>query len=145
MLTDATLQLSSAQAVTSTAVSVNTIDMGPQQAAVRDPMAAVITVDQSAVGAGATVQFQVVSSSAADLSGPTVLASSGAIGVADLVASRAPIVVETDFANMPGSHRYVGLRYLVAGGPLTAGKFSCALADDAVSVGKFYPGGVNVA
>lgn len=134
MMTDALQQLSTAQAVTATAVSTNTIDLGPRPPLARNPVFANIAVDESAAAAGAaTVQFQIVSSAAADLSSPNVLGSSGPIPKTDLVAGRAPIVVKAEFNSMPASHRYIGTRYVVATGPLTAGKFTTVLTDTAVS------------
>lgn len=146
MMTDALQQLSTAQAVTTTAVSTNTIDFGPSPSMTKNPAFANISVDESAAAAGAaTVQFQVVSSSAADLSNPTVLASSGAIQKSDLVASRAPICFKATFDGMPSSHRYLGMRYTVATGPLTAGKFTAVLTDTELSVGQYHSSRITVA
>jgi hypothetical protein len=149
MLTDALLKLSAAQAVTATAVSTNTVDltdnrdMGPGE-----DVYAVFGVDVSATAAGAaTVTFEVISSAAADLSSPTVLVSSGAIPKADLVLGRAPIVLcvpQSNLTSLPIGQRYLGVRYTVATGPLTAGSFTCYLTDSDVSVGKYYPSGFAV-
>ena len=146
MILDANLQLSNAQAVTATAMSVNNIDMGPPPPGASNPMAAVVTVDESVAAAGAaTVAFEIVSSAASHLSSPTVLASSGAVPKADLGAGRAPIPIKTTFSDMPAGHRYVGMRYVVATGPLTAGKFTCHLTDHSINTGAYYPSGFSVA
>lgn len=146
MITDALMQLSTAQAVTASAGSTNTIYLGPQPPGARDPLFAVVTVGESVAAAGAaTVAFEVISSAAADLSSPTVLASSGPIPKADLAAGRAPIIVKAGFTNMPSSHRYLGMRYTVGTGPLTAGKFTAALTDHGVSVGVHHASGFTVA
>ena len=150
MLTDALLQLSSAQAVTASAVSTNTIDLG----VARDlgggtKLYAVFTVDTTVTAAGAaTVNFQIISSAAANLSSPTILIQSDAIGKAELTAGRRPTVLEipeTVLAAQPIGQRYLGAQYTVATGPLTAGAFSCTLSDTEVSVGKNYPSGFTVA
>lgn len=150
MLTDALLQLASAQAVTSTAVSTNTIDLSQARdlGEGRD-LYAVITVDTTATAAGAaTVNFQIISSAAAALTSPTILGQTDAIGKAELTAGRRPIVVRipsTVLAAQPIGQRYLGLQYTVGTGPLTAGAFSVAITDTDVSVGKNYPSGYTVA
>jgi hypothetical protein len=150
MITDAFLQLSSAQAVTATAVSTNTIDLsqardiGPGQ-----DMYVHFTVDVAATAAGAaTVNFQVISSAAAALTSPTILVQSDAIGKAELTAGRRPITLEipaTVLAAQPIGQRYLGVQYTVGTGPLTAGSFSAVLTDAKVDSGKNYPSGFTVA
>lgn len=83
------------------------------------------TVDEAATAAGAaTVAFEIVSADASDGSGnTTVLASSGAIGKAALTLGAAPFDLDIPDTNQ----RYVGVRYTVATGPLTAGKFTAAV------------------
>lgn len=150
MILDALLQLAAAQAVTTTAVSTNTIDLG----AARDigtgkDLYAVITVDEAAAAAGAaTVQFQVISSAAANLSSPTILGQTDAIAKTELTVGRKPIVVSippTILNAQPIGQRYLGLQFTVGTGPLTAGKFTCYISDSDVSVNKNYPSGFTVA
>lgn len=150
MIIDGLLQLASAQAVTASAVSQNTIDLG----GTRDPgagerMYVVITVDQAATAAGAaTVQFQVISSAAANLGSPTVLMETDAIPKTDLTLGRKPIVMEVPRANLlaqPIGQRYLGLNFNVGTGPLTAGQFTVNLVHDVQDMSKFYPGGFTVA
>ena len=147
---DTLLQLSAAQAVTATAVSTNTIDlsvardMGPGS-----DLYAVFGVDVAATAAGAaTVTFEVITSATADLSSPTVVSSSGPIPKADLTAGRRPISVcvssQALIANNNGQ-RYLGVRYTVATGPLTAGSFTCYLNNSEVGSPKYYASGFTVA
>ena len=149
MLTDALLQLSSAQAVTSTAVSTNTIDLSQARdiASGRD-LFAIFTVDVAATAAGAaTVAFQVISSAAANLSSPTVLGQTDAIAKTELTAGRKPIVLRIPSAALlaqPVGQRYLGVQYTVATGPLTAGSFSCTITDSEIDVAKYYPSGFAV-
>jgi hypothetical protein len=149
MLVDALLELSAAQAVTSTAVSTNTIDlsqardMGPG-----NDLYAVFTVNTTCTAAGAAnVTFQIISSAAANLSSPTVLIESAALPITELTAGRDPIAIcipESFLNAQPIGRRYLGVQYTVGTGPLTAGAFSCMVTDTDVSVGKNYPSGFAV-
>lgn len=150
MILDALLQLSAAQAVTASAVSTNTIDLGVNRdiASGKD-LYAIITVDEAATAAGAaTVQFQVITSAASNLSSPTILGQTDAIAKTELTVGRKPICVPLPPAILnaqPIGQRYLGLQYTVATGPLTAGKFTCYIADSEVDVNKNYPSGFAVA
>jgi len=150
MILDALLQLSVAQAVTASAVSTNTIDLGTaRDIGTGKDLYAVITVDEAAAAAGAaTVQFQVISSAAANLGSPTILGQTDAIAKTELTVGRKPIVVPIPPAILnaqPIGQRYLGLQYTVGTGPLTAGKFTCYISDSDVSVNKNYPSGFVVA
>lgn len=149
MLTDALLQLSSAQAVTASAVSANTIDLG--QARDLGPGKQLylnITVDEAALAAGAaTVTFQAISSAAANLGSPTVLAQTDAIGKAELVIGKCisiPIPPSVLAAQRLGQ-RYLGANYVVATGPLTAGKFTATISEHPLhETVKHYASGFTV-
>lgn len=155
MLTDALLQLSSAQVVTATAVSTNTLDLasgGAPTNQTRDlgglnDLYVTFTIDESFATA-TSVEFQIITSANANLSAPTVLLSTGPTLVASLVAGRKPIVVgipESQLAALPIGQRYLGANYVVAGSAATTGKISATVTDTPVSVGKYYPSGFNVA
>lgn len=150
MITDALLQLSSAQAVTVSAVSANSIPLG----AARDlgpggALYAVFTVDETVAAAGAaTVNLQVITSASADLSSPTVVSDSGPIAKTELTAGRKPIALRINSSILnaqPIGQSYLGVQYTIGTGPLTAGKFSATITDSDVSVGKHYPSGFTVA
>lgn len=149
MLTDALLQLSSAQVVTASAVSTNTVDLSQ----VRDlgpgkDLYVAITVDEAAAAVGAaTVNFQIITSAAANLGSPTIIGQTDAIAKTDLTLGRKAIVVPIPPATLlaqPIGQRYLGLQYTVATGPLTAGKFSAAIVDADISINKLYPSGFSV-
>jgi hypothetical protein len=151
MITDALLQLSAAQAVTATAFSTNTIDLGSNRdIGAGSDLKVVFGVDVSATAAGAaTVTFQIVSSANANLSTPTILAQTDAIGKAELTAGRRPITL--DIANsilvaQPIGQRYLGVQYTVGTGPLTAGSFTAniVLGCDSADHNKYYPSGFTV-
>lgn len=149
MLTDALTLLSSAQVVTTTAVSTNTIpmsqvrDLGPGH-----QLYAVFTVDATVTAAGAaTVNFQVITSASAALTSPTIIAQTDAIGKAELTQGRRPIVVALNpsvLAAQPNGQLYLGVQYTVGTGPLTAGSFTCNIVDGPEVI-KHYPAGYYVA
>lgn len=150
MLTDALLQLSTAQAVTATAVSTNTIDLGQaRDIGDGEDIYAVFTVDVAAAAAGAaTVNFQIISSASANLSSPTVISQTDAIPKTELTAGRRPICLclnNSAILALPIGQRYLGVQYTVGTGPLTAGSFSAALTNSEVSANKNYPSGFSVA
>ncbi|BCB27053.1 phage protein [Sulfurimicrobium lacus] len=150
MIIDALLQLSAAQAVTASAVSTNTIDLGvARDIGQGEDLYAAFTVDVAPTAAGAaTVQFQIITSAAADLSSPTVIGETDAIPITDLTIHRKPIVLPIPSAQLlaqPIGQRYFGVRYTVGTGPLTAGAFSCNIVDNDPGVGKNYPSGFSVA
>lgn len=149
MITDALLLLSSAQAVTASAVSTNTIDLlQARDLGAGTDLYAHFTVDVAATAAGAaTVTFQIISSAAANLSSPTVLVQTDAIGKAELTAGRRPITLEIPpsiLAAQPIGQRYLGVQYTVATGPLLTGSFTATISESRVDMGKNYPSGFTV-
>jgi hypothetical protein len=102
-----------------------------------------VQVEEAATAAGAaTVTFSLESDSTANLAtSPTVHVTTAAIG-------KATLVVGYKFAyQLPrGSYeKYLGTRYTVATGPLTAGKFSAYLTNALDSDIKVYAVGSEIA
>ncbi len=126
MITDALLKLSDAQVVTASAVSTNTVDLGTaRDIGAGEDVEVVFTVDEAALASGAaTVEFQVVGSAAANLGSAVVLGSSGAIAKASLTLGAQVVVQINPQDIVPLGYRYLGASYVVATGPLTAGKFT---------------------
>jgi hypothetical protein len=148
MITDALLQLSSAQAVTASAVSTNTIDLGTaRDLGPGSDLYATFSVDVAATAAGAaTVTFQIISSAAANLSSATVLTQTEPIGKAELTIGKVfslPLGNAILAAQKLGQ-RYLGVQYTVGTGPLTAGSFTCNLSLDCVTDVKSYASGFTV-
>ena len=135
MLLDTKSIVSDAQAITTTAISTNVVDL---EVAGRDVFRGktlygviqVHTTVTASTSKAATVAFQWEADSATGLSAtPTVLASRAATGKATLVAGYR-IVTPIPGDALVATDRYVGVRYTVATGPLTAGKFDAFLVED---------------
>jgi hypothetical protein len=137
MLIDKQNEFADSQAITVDAISTNVIDTLPMTS---NPNLTsnlgganagylVIQVDTAFTAAGAaTMTITLESDSTANLAtSPTVHWSSGAIAKATLIAGY-QIVTQ-----MPVSQyeRYVGLRYTIATGPMTAGALSAFISKDA--------------
>jgi hypothetical protein len=140
---------SEAQAVTATAVSTNTLDLGQaRDIGAGEDLSVFIDVDVAALAAGAaTVDFQFISSASAALTSPTELASTGPIGKAELTLGRKAIELKVQRALLnaqPLGQRYVGLQYVVATGPLTAGSFTAGIVVDFNDEKKYYASGFSV-
>lgn len=143
MILDKELALSEEQAVTSTAISTNVVDLAvDRNIGNADNLYVIITCDEAATAAGAaTVTFSLESDSTADLAtSATVHATSSAIGKATLVAG-----YEVAKWKLPVEdyERYLGVRYTVATGPLTAGKFSAHIVRNVPSY-KAYADGSDI-
>lgn len=145
MITDKLLRVSTDQAVTVTAVSTDTIDLSvARDIGEGKKLIMNFAVTEAPLAAGAaTVTFQVVGSTAADLSNPVVLGSTDAIGKAALPLGTN---VAVDINSLIGSkgYRYIGAKYVVATGPLTAGKFTADIVETVQDGKKFYASGFSV-
>lgn len=146
MITDSLLLLSSAQAVTATAFSTNTIDLGSNRdVGAGQQLSAQISVDTTVTAAGAaTVRFEVVTSANANLSTPTVIAASGDVPKASLAIGARVVVDIPDNYITPLGQRYLGVQYTVSTGPLTAGNFTATILNGEQDVQKSYPSGYTV-
>ena len=144
MMLDKLTMLSEAQAVTVTAFSTNTYDLGvARDAGAGENLALTATVDTAFTAAGAaTMEIQVVCSANANLSTPTVLKSTGPLAKTEFTAGRRPIQIEVPRSVLlaqPVGQRYVGLQYVVATGPMTAGAITAGVyAGTFQDVGKNY-------
>lgn len=143
MITDALLLLSDAQAsvrAVGTYVSTNTIDLGvARDIGAGEGLYVLFTVDVAFAG-GTGVDFQIITSAAANLGSPTVLATSG-------VRADALLVVGYNFF-MPvppvvgNGQRYLGVQY-VGTGTHTLGSVSARVVLDAAGV-KYYASGYSM-
>lgn len=151
MYVDKQAEFSDNQAVTATAISTNVYDLFPvgnavNSNAVRDigvgeDVYLVVQVDAAATAAGAaTVTVTLESSTTADLAtSPTVHFASATYALAALTGSKTLFAMK-----LPADayKRYIGVRYTVATGPLTAGSFSAFFAKD-IQAFRAYTKGYN--
>jgi hypothetical protein len=150
MIIDLQTKFSDAQAVTATAISTNVVDLrnaatpaSADEGLMGEPMWLTILTTVAATAAGAaTVTFTLESSSTADLAtAPVVHYSTAAIGKATLIVG---YVVCRILLPSDAYARYLGVRYTVATGPLTAGTFSAFLTPS-IQRNTTYPAGFSVA
>lgn len=153
MYVDSQSQFSNAQAVTSTAISENVLDLNAASNS-NVPLLQdigtgqdVYLVVQTAVtatdtGSDATLAVTLESDSTANLAtSPTVHLSTGALAFAAYATAGTVIFA----GRLPAGayERYLGLRYTVASGPLTAGAFTAFLTLDIQSY-RYYASSFRV-
>lgn len=143
MLIDKQLTVSDAQVVTVTAVSTDAIDTGTSSPVRNvgwgEEMRMFVQVNTTATAAGAaTVTFEVIQADNSALTtNVEVLVASAPIGKAALTAGGVPPL---DVVLPSNTRRFIGLRYTIGTGPLTAGAFTATLAHD-TDRQRFYASG----
>lgn len=130
---DAENEFSDAQAVTSTAISENVIDLGIASSDIGagEPVYLVVLTNTAAtdVSSDATLTVTLESDSTADLAtSATTHFSTGALAFGTF--SPAGTVLAAVALPIDEYERYLGVRYTVASGPLTAGAFDAFLTKD---------------
>lgn len=144
MILDSQLKLSSAQALTATAVSTNTVDeaSASNDISVGEPLVMVVKVDVAAdsTTGDETYEFQVIQSAAANLGSPDVLASR-VIAAADLSAGSLHYIPIP-----PGSKskQYMGARYVLAGTTPSVTVTSYFQPQNMIQVEKVYPDNIVI-
>jgi len=117
--------LSEAQAITVTANSTNVIDTGADKVGDVGPVMLEINVDTAFTADGAATLAVAIQHGDAANALATVL-TAAPIGKALLVPGKDPLLRII----LPyGMKRYIGLSYIVATGPMTAGAISAKLVD----------------
>lgn len=145
MITDANLRVSATQAVTTDAVSTNTIDLGVARDIGEGDalyMHFVVDVAVTRAAGAATVDFQVIGSAAAALTSAVILGTSGPISKADLIVGK-KIAVRWNPQIGSTAYRYVGANYDVSA-TLDTGSFTADVAMDIGDGLKYYTSGFSV-
>lgn len=138
MILDAFNEFSDAQAVTSTAISTNVIDLGPttdntlRDIGTGEPVWLVIKTDVAATDSGSDATLVITLESDSDTSLSTSVTTHWTSATYTFAQFSPAGTVLAAVLLPPGSYeRYLGVRYTVATGPLTAGAFDAFLVKDA--------------
>ena len=138
---DAFNRVSLLQAVTATAVSTDSINTGlPNRAlAVGKDLYFTSQVGTAVTAAGAaTVRFEVISADDAALTtNVTVHGASPDVPKATLIAGNRQTVLVDPTGGGAKFRRYVGMRYTVGTGPLTAGTFTSFIEADILAYTQY--------
>ena len=143
MITDKFLRVSTDQAVTTTAVSTDSIDLSiARDMGEGQDLYANFAVT-TALSGGTSVKFEVIGATNAALtSGVVVLGSSDAVLTASLVAGYNTAVRINPVIASKGT-QYLGVRYTVSG-TYTAGNVTADIVTDIQDGKKFYASGFSV-
>ena len=142
MITDSLLRVSEDQAITTTAFSTDTIDLGTARDIGEGTALYMNFCVTTALANGTSVKFEVVTSANANLSSPTVVGSSDVILTAALTAGKNVVVrINPDIAGK--GKRYLGARYTVAG-TFNAGKVTADVVETIGDGQKYYASGFTV-
>ena len=143
MITDKLLRVSEDQALTTTAVSTNTIDLSVARDMGEGTTLYMNFAVTEALANGTSVTFEVITSASANLGTPTVIGSSAAIVTASLTLGKNIVVtLNPDIAGK--GQRYLGARYTIAG-TFNAGKVTADLVETIGDGQKYYASGFTVA
>lgn len=142
MITDKLLRVSEDQALTTTAVSTDKIDLSIARDIGEGEDLFMNFAVTTALAGGTSVKFEVVTSASADLSSPTVVGSTDAIVTASLVAGyNTAVRINPQIASL--GQRYLGARYTISG-TYTSGKVTADVVMDIQDGKKFYASGFTV-
>ena len=143
MITDKLLRVSEDQALTTTAVSTDTIDLGVARDMGEGTTLYMNFAVTEALANGTSVTFEVITSASANLGTPTVIGSSAAIVTASLTLGKNIVVtLNPDIAGK--GQRYLGARYTIAG-TFNAGKVTADIVETIGDGQKYYASGFTVA
>lgn len=142
MITDKNLRVSTDQALTTTAVSADTIDLSVARDIGEGKDLYMNFAVTTALTGGTSVKFEVVQSASADLSSPTVIGSTDAVAAASLVAGYNTAVRINPQIGGKGQ-RYIGARYTIVG-TFSAGAVTADIVETIQDGKKFYASGFSV-
>jgi len=142
MITDSLLRVSEDQALTTTAVSTNTVDLSVARDMGEGTALYMNFAVTTALANGTSVTFEVVSSANANLGTPTVIGSSNAVLTAALTVGKNVVVrINPDIAGK--GQRYLGDTYTIAG-TFNAGKVTADVVETIGDGQKYYASGFTV-
>lgn len=142
MITDKLLRVSEDQAVTTTAVSSDTIDLKVARDMGEGHNLFMNFAVTAALTGGTSVKFEVISSANANLSSPTVIGSSDAIVTADLTTGKnVAVAINPQIAS--NGEQYLGARYTVSG-TYSAGTVTADIVETVQDGQKYYASGFTV-
>jgi hypothetical protein len=142
MITDKLLRVSEDQALTTTAVSTDTIDLSVARDIGEGQDLFMNFAVTTALAGGTSVKFEVITSASANLGSPTVIGSTDAIVTASLVAGyNTAVRINPQIASL--GQRYLGARYTISG-TYTSGKVTADVVMDIQDGRKSYPSGFTV-
>lgn len=142
MITDKLLRVSTDQALTTTAVSTDTIDLSIARDIGEGENLYMNFAVTTALAGGTSVKFETIVSDAADLSSPVVVGSTDAVVTASLVAGYNTAVRINPMVGSLGK-RYLGARYTIVG-TFTAGKVTADIVHGIQDGKKSYASGFSV-
>lgn len=142
MITDKLLRVSEDQALTTTAVSTDTIDLSVARDIGEGQDLFMNFAVTTALAGGTSVKFEVITSASANLGSPTVIGSTDAIVTASLVAGyNTAVRINPQIASL--GQRYLGARYTISG-TYSSGKVTADVVMDIQDGRKSYPSGFTV-
>ena len=143
MITDSLLRVSEDQAVTTTAVSTDTIDLSVARDMGEGTPLYMNFALTEAFANGTSVTFEVITSASANLGTPTVIGASAVLATAALTLGKNIVVrINPDIAGK--GKRYLGARYVVSG-TMNAGKVTADIVETIGDGQKYYASGFTVA
>ena len=143
MITDKLLRVSDAQAITTTAVSTDKVDLvNARDIGEGESLYAVFTVGTAFAGGTSVSMAVTIADDAALSSNATTIAMTGTVLTAALTAGAQFIVRLAPSIGSTGK-RYLGATYTVVG-TYTAGTVTCDIVKDIQDGKKFYASGFTV-
>ena len=143
MITDKLLRVSTDQALTTTSVSTDTVDLSVARDMGEGGELIMNFAVTAALTGGTSVKFEVIGATNAALStGVVVIGSSDAVVTADLVAGK-NVAVRINPQIASTGQRYLGARYTISG-TYTAGTVTADIVADLQDGRKFYASGFSV-
>lgn len=144
MILDAQNLFSDAQAITATAVSTNSIDLGMTSGydlGAGEDLYVHLNVDVAFTDSGSdsTVTVTLVTDDNAALSSPTAVQTLGTFPALSAVGAKIVACIQPGLS----FERYVGLNYTLANGNLTTGSITAALVKDPDAY-KSYPDAITI-